>query len=195
MGRKRKQTDIEDSISAANGTPGHNSGPLTDDERRALTLHHKRLYEAADSLVEKAKAERTAVADQAKSDLGKGALGDIKDMITYGDDKKLRADLDRRLRLARWLGLPIGTQLDMIDVPVDDRAAADGKTAGMAGLPCDPPRHHPPSAHQKWIAAWHEGQAVLASAFLKRKPKDETEAAQRGAALTTEPQPDQAPAH
>jgi hypothetical protein len=54
---------------------------LTDEEKRALTLHHKRAYEAADALVEKAKADRTAIADLAKSDLGKGALADIKDMI------------------------------------------------------------------------------------------------------------------
>jgi hypothetical protein len=37
-------------------TAGQNSG-LTDEERRALTLHHKRAYETADALVEAAKAD------------------------------------------------------------------------------------------------------------------------------------------
>lgn len=173
MGRK-KQTDIEDSLAKTTGGAGlgHNKPQLSDDERRALTLHHKRLYEAADALVEKAKAERTAVADQAKADLGKGTLKDIKDMIAYSDEKVVKADIERTFRLARWMGLPIGTQLDMIDPPVDDRAADEGKTAGMAGQLCDPPRHWPPSAHQKWIEAWHQGQAILASAFQKRAQPD-----------------------
>lgn len=171
MGRKKKQGDIEDAIA---DKKGHNS-QLTDDERRALTLHHKRLYEAADALVEKAKAERKAVADLAKSDLGKGAVADIKALIEFSDEKKAKAQIENSLRLARWSGLPVGTQVNMFDAPVDDRAAEEGKVAGMAGLPCEPPRHFPPSAHQRWISSWHEGQAVLASAFAKkREPAEST---------------------
>src|ERR1700681_550987 len=83
--------------------PGHNS-QLTDDEKRALTLHHKRAYEAADSLVEKAKADRTAIADLAKSDL------DIKDMIIADNPKKMKSLLERAQRLARCAGLKIGSQ-------------------------------------------------------------------------------------
>jgi ribosome modulation factor len=179
MGRKRKQTDIEDAINGANGhaKTGHNSA-LSDDERRALTLHHKGLYEAADALVEKAKADRTSVADLAKADLGKGAISDIKDMIANSDDKKLKASLERTLRLARWLGMPVGTQVNMFEAPVEDRAAEDGRTAGMEGKACDPPRHLAVTASQRWIGGWHEGQTVLASAFKKLRP---------------EPQPDEAP--
>jgi hypothetical protein len=80
---------------------GHNS-TLTDEEKRALTLHHKRKYEAADALVEKAKADRTAIADQAKHDLGKGALADIKDMI-IADSDKMKALLSAR---CAWRGGP-----------------------------------------------------------------------------------------
>jgi hypothetical protein len=164
MGRKRKNGD-------GGGEPakvGHNS-QLTDEERRALTLHHVRQYEAADALVEKAKAERKAVSDQAKADLGKGAMADVKDLIAAKDEKALKADLERRLRIARWAGLPVGTQLAMFDFMPDDKAAEEGKTAGMSGLPCDVPRHWPPSAHQRWIEAWHDGQAILASAFKKKR--------------------------
>lgn len=151
---------------------GHNS-TLTDDERRALTLHHKRLYEAADAIVEKAKAERSAVADQAKSDLGKGALAEIKDLIAYSDTKKLKGNVERMLRLARWLGLPVGTQAVLFEAAAEERAQEDGKTAGMSGLMCEPPRHLAAHAHQLWIEGWHEGQAVLASAFKKKREKDD----------------------
>lgn len=173
MGRKKKQTDIEDAINAANGhaKPGHNS-KLSDDERRALTLHHKRMYEAADALVEKAKADRKAIGDQAKADLGKGALADIKDLIKASDEKVAKGNIERALRIARWMGLPVGTQVSMFDAPADDRALSEGRTAGMEGKPCDPPRHFAVTAHQQWIAGWHDGQSILASAFKKLKPDE-----------------------
>lgn len=165
---------------AANGK-GHNS-QLSDDERRALTLHHKRLYEAADALVEKAKADRKAVTDLARADLGKSALGDIKDLIAATDEKTTKAKLERMLRIARWAGLPVGTQLAMFDFMPDDKAAEEGKTAGMAGDVCQPPAHWPASAHQRWIEAWHEGQAILASAFQKKREPATAEAPDEPAA-------------
>lgn len=150
-------------------TIGQNS-TLTDDEKRALTLHHKRNYEAADALVEKAKADRTAVADLAKSDLGKGALADIKDMIIADSDKKMKALLERTLRLARWAGMPVGTQTSLferVSNPVED-----GKTAGMSGDRCEPPANLAHDAAQNWIGGWHEGQTILMDAFKKKRPID-----------------------
>lgn len=170
MGRKRKQLDLEDSIAKANGSakPGHNS-TLTDDERRALTLHHKLKYEAADALVEKAKSDRKAVTDLAKSELGKGVLADIKDMIAFADEQKAKGNIERALRLARWLGMPVGTSVDLFDAAVDDRAAQAGMTAGMAGGACTVPAHFSGEAHQRFIESWHAGQAVLMSAFTKKR--------------------------
>lgn len=156
---------------AKNGK-GHNSS-LTDDEQRALTLHHMRLYAAADALVEKAKGERQMVGDQARADLGKGAVKDIKDLIAAGDEKKVKAAIERSMRLARWAGVPINFQLDMFAdrEPAEEKWAKDGKHAGMSGDVCQPPGHLPTSAHNTWISAWHDGQAILAGAFAKRDPK------------------------
>lgn len=150
--------------------PGHNSA-LTDDERRALTLHHKRLYEVADHRVEQAKAERTAVADLAKADLGKGALADIKDMILANNTKKMKAVVERVQRLARWAGLAIGSQPQLFEANATDHFE-DGKTAGMEGLACEPPKTLAVDASQKWISGWRAGQSVLASAFKKKRPVD-----------------------
>lgn len=154
--------------------PGHNS-ELTDDEKRALTLHHKRAYEAADALVEKAKADRTAIADLAKSDLGKGALADIKDMILSDNPKKMRAVLDRAHRLARWAGLKVGTQAALFETSTKVDHTEDGKTAGMSGATCEPPKNMAHDAAQLWIAGWHEGQTVLMAAFKKKRPVDAPE--------------------
>lgn len=148
---------------------GQNS-TLTDDEKRALTLHHKRAYEAADALCEKAKADRTAVGDLAKSDLGKGALADIKDLILASSDKKMKAVVERAMRLARYAGLAIGSQTNLFEPVVDH--ADQGKVAGMEGQTCEPPKSLAQDAAQKWIAGWHDGQTVLASAFKKKRPVD-----------------------
>jgi hypothetical protein len=163
-----------------NGEPGlgHNS-TLTDDEKRALTLNHKRKYEAADALVEKAKADRTAIADQAKHDLGKGALADIKDMILADNPKKMKSVLERAQRLARWAGLKVGSQPQLFEVVQADHFE-DGKTAGMSGDNCEPPKNLAQDAGQTWIAGWHDGQSVLASAFKKKRPVDGSAAAVDG---------------
>lgn len=154
--------------------PGHNS-QLTDDEKRALTLHHKKAYEAADALVEKAKADRTAIADLAKSDLGKGALADIKDMILADNPKKMKSVLERAQRLARWAGLKVGTQPQLFEAAQVDHFE-EGKTAGMSGATCEPPKNLAHDAAQKWIGGWHDGQTILMSAFKKKRPIDGTPA-------------------
>lgn len=157
---------------------GHNS-TLTDDEKRALTLHHKRKYEAADALVEKAKSDRTAIADLAKSDLGKGALADIKDMILADNPKKMKGVVERFQRLARWSGLKVGTQPQLFEaVQVDHNE--NGKTAGMSGDRCEPPKNLANDAEQLWIGGWHEGQTILMGAFKKKRPVDGSPAAMDG---------------
>jgi ribosome modulation factor len=158
--------------------PGHNS-TLTDDEKRALTLHHKRAYEAADALVEKAKADRTAIADLAKSDLGKGALADIKDMILADNPKKMKGVLERAQRLARWAGLKVGSQPQLFEAALTDHFE-DGKTAGKSGDRCEPPVKLAHDAQQLWIGGWHEGQTVLMAAFKKKRPVDGSPAALDG---------------
>lgn len=151
-------------------TIGQNS-TLTDEEKRALTLYHKGLYQASDALVEKAKADRTAIADLAKSDLGKGALADIKDMIVADNPKKMKAVLERAQRLARWAGLMVGTQPQLFEAAQVNHTE-DGKTAGMSGATCEPPKSLAHDASQLWIQGWHEGQTVLMAAFKKKRPID-----------------------
>lgn len=147
-------------------TAGQNS-TLTDDEKRALTLHHKHKYEASDALVEKAKADRTAIADLAKSDLGKGALADIKDLILASTDKKMKALVERTMRLARLAGLKIGTQTNLFEPTVD--YTDQGRVAGMEGQVCQPPVSLSSEAQQLWIQGWGDGQSILMAAFKKKR--------------------------
>src|SRR6266403_1088043 len=166
MGRKKKDEN------GGLPTAGQNSG-LNDEEKRALTFHHARAFEAADSLVEKAKADRTAIVDLAKSDLGKGAKADIKDLLTANTPAKMKAVFDRVQRLARWAGLPVGTQTQLFERQVD--SFEDGKVAGMSGDKCEPAHNLAQDSSQRWITGWHEGQTILMAAFKKKRPVDAPE--------------------
>ena len=145
---------------------GHNS-TLTDDEKRALTFHHAKAYEVADALVEKAKKDRAAVVDLAKADLGRGAKADIVDLLTANTPAKMKAVVERVQRLARWAGLPVGTQPQLFERTAD--AFEEGKVAGMQGEKCEPPLSLAQDAFQLWISGWHDGQATLMRAFTKKR--------------------------
>jgi hypothetical protein len=151
----------------ANVGVGHNS-QLTDEEKRALTFHHAKAYDAADAMVEKAKNDRASVVDLAKADLGHGAKADIKDLLTANTPAKMKAVFDRVQRLARWAGLPVGSQTQLFEKTPD--SFEDGKVAGMSGDKCEPPKEFAQDSAQKWISGWHEGQTILASAFVKKRP-------------------------
>jgi len=172
---------------------GHNS-TLTDEEKRALTFHHARAYEAADALVEKAKKDRTAVIDLAKADLGKGAKADITDLLLANTPAKMKAVLERVQRLARWAGLAVGTQAQMFEQKPD--TFEDGKVAGMQGETCEPPPGLAQESFQRWISGWHDGQTILSRAFAKKRQAakpDEPDPAQMDLSERTDL--DQAMAH
>lgn len=154
--------------------------PLTDDELHALTLQHKKKYESALAKKKAADADLKSVCKVLKADLGDFGLKDIKDMIAAeedGFDEKFQAELERKARLARWLGIDLGTQADLFDFGavkpgLAERAYEDGKRAGMAGEVCAPPFDGGGEAHQKFVEGWHAGQAVLAGQIKKTDAKE-----------------------
>ena len=178
MGRKAKD---------ANGAPkkrgrpkkqaalnlGHNKPELTDDEKRALFLHHKGLFEKAKAGEAAAQAERKRVEAKAKAECGKEAVADIKTAIeleAINGKTALTAEIERKHRVARWIGLPVGAQPSFFETdrrPSDETAYDDGKAAGMAGEPRKPPQG---TIDARWIDGWNDGQAILASAFGKVDP-------------------------
>jgi len=151
---------------------GHNS-TLTDEEKRALTFHHAKAYEAADALVEKAKKDRASVVDLAKADLGKGAKADIVDLLTASTPAKMKAVFERVQRLARWAGLPVGAQPQLFERTTSP--FEEGKVAGMQGERCEPPSLLAQDTSQLWISGWHEGQTILSRAFAKKRPAQKTD--------------------
>lgn len=185
MGRRKKQTDIEDAIDADTPKAGGNS-TLTDDERHALHLRHCREYEVALSAKKKVDADFKNVGKRIKSEDDSVAM--VKKTImarTPEGEAALKGEMEETANVLRWSGVDVGDTKDMFPTdrtPSVDRANAEGKRAGMDGAVCKPP--HDPSVPQykAWIDGWQDGQTILASAFAKMPtPEPEGDNLMKGA--------------
>lgn len=172
--RKRRGEAANGATEAATAPgPGHNAAPveLTDDQRQALFFQHRKQYSTLLAAKKAADAALKNACKLAKAELGDDAIDSIKDAIlleTPEGEAELKARIERQMRVARWMGLPVGAQADLFGedrTPAADKAFADGKRAGLAGETARPP--HDPSTEQyrRWLSGHAEGQAVLAKGF------------------------------
>ena len=160
------ETEVETETEPENGI-GHNA--MTDDQLAALFFMHKKSYSAALAAKKETDAAFRNCCKLAKSELGEDAVDSIKDAIlleTEEGEAKIKARIERQLRVARWMAVPFGNQSDLFSdvadrTPAVDRAHAAGKRAGMEGAPNKPP--HDPSVPQfdAWMEGWSAGQAAI----------------------------------
>lgn len=146
---------------------GHNQPTYTSDERFALLSRHKQSIVALRAAKKEA---ATAVKDAeklCKSELGDEAVAEIDHMIlleTAEGEAKFKKTVEREVRVAKWMGLPVGANGNLFDdvdrTPSVDRAAGAGKRAGLAGERAECP--HDPSTEQytAWMTGYHEGQKI-----------------------------------
>ena len=144
--------------------------PLTDEQEHKLTAHHATVYENKLKAKKEADAAFKNACKIAKSE--GVSLKQIKEYLLYQTEEgveKLREDLARRQKVARWAGIPVGATINFLEeidrTPIDERTFDDGKRAGMRGDKCEVPRHIPGNLISKWTEGWQAGQAVLASKF------------------------------
>lgn len=147
---------------------GHNGPePLTEEQTIALTFSHKRAYAAALATKKAADAALKNTAKLAKSELGDTAVADIKDIIaieTEDGEKKLKAEVERKLKIARWMGLPNGANGELFPqvdrTPAVDRAAARGKRDGLAGERANPQCDPSVPQYNAYLEAYNAGQKI-----------------------------------
>lgn len=171
--------------------PGHNSD-LTDEQRQGLTYQYLTEWKQVLEVKKAADAGLKNKAKQIKADLGAHGLADIKLIIqlqTPEGEALLKAEIERKLRVARWEGAVAGTQFSFLEedrTPSDDRAFAEGKRASLKGDPRKPP--HDPSVpqYQAWLNGYAEGQAVIMKGF-KPMPVEEKPAAPTAPVETADP--------
>lgn len=160
-----------------------------EDQERALFLHNLPKISDLKAKVAKATADLRNAYKQAKADgFVKADFDEAFKMQGEEGEKVKKAAIARSLRIAKWLGLDLGTQLDMFmqdeRVPAADRSFEEGKSQAMLGisLKCD----YAPETEQyrKFAEGWHAGQAVLAAGIKPLHPavaEDEKDKAEKKA--------------
>jgi hypothetical protein len=161
-------------MARAKKTPGvgHNSEPLTDEERGALVVHYElRIIEdqrKVDAIQVDLKAARDKVNGHFKrmsADLGFTRKEFEAEVIATGrmTEAEFRNAQNRRNSLHRLAGRKPGEQLDLVDAiadTVDEALEAEGN-GYRAGRRADDPT--PPDTlntifHNDWLRGWHAGQ-------------------------------------
>src|ERR1019366_1204385 len=166
MGRRKKQTDIEDAIKEA---PRTNSD-LTEDERRALHFRHCSEYERALDIKKKADAGIKNVGKRIKAE--SDSVAKCKQTIQARSpqgEAELRAEIEQTAEVLRWSGVQVGETAEMFADrrPGEEAALEHGKIAGLRGERASPPHDPGTPAHDQWMAGWHVGQAGLMTSFEK----------------------------
>jgi hypothetical protein len=171
MARKKKDKSQPAAQQPAAADAGHNK--MTDEDLQRLTIQHRDAYKVALAAKKAADAKIKNVCKQAKAELGKFAVDQIKIMIELETDEgelEVANKIERMLQAARWMGAKIGQQFNLF--PQDggiDPIFEEGKRSGMAGDPARVPVDfiNSADASSRYMKGWHAGQEVKARGFAR----------------------------
>lgn len=188
--RRSKSAPKQDTVKAPK--PGVND---TDEQNRALFLHHLPKVADLKDKVAKATANLRNAYKAAKADGFLKADFDTAFEIQGAEgEKKRKAAIARSLQIARWLGCDLGAQLDMFVedplVPAADRAYEEGKTDSMLGKSAKPGYDPSTEQHRRYMAGFHDAtETRIKGGITKLHPevqKDEADKAAKKAQRETE---------
>jgi hypothetical protein len=161
---------------------GDNS-KLTPAEQRALYFHHFSKISGQRAIVKAAQAIEKTLRKQAKADGLKLAHIDYGMYVNNIDDETIIVeDLVRRNEIARWMGVPVGTQ-SAFNFKKDSATTREGYAAGLRAAERKSP--YPPSSFEDndWLSAFDEAQKEQLEAFgaaMEKRQQQRTEAASSG---------------
>ena len=176
---QRTKANVPGAAGVAGIGPGHNSKPahnLTPDEKRQLFLSHRTSWKAH---LEKQKAldeARTKLVAALKNDGFTVKQFELADQLdTLKGEAKVSGEVKDRLQVARWIGHPMGAQLDLFadtgakpgqpaGAASADAAYDKGKQASMENRPAKPQDEGYAADSAQWnhyMAGYHEHQREL----------------------------------
>ena len=157
-----------------NAQPGHNSGSMTNDQRQALALMHRRIYRAKMAVKKEADAAVRNACKVLKADLGENGLLQIKTMIameTPEGEAKIRAEMQAKSEAVSWSSTPDG-QFDMFPAKAptgETQAFMKGKIAGMDDEALNNPFGAGTSDAEDYARGWHLGKSVMDELIADRE--------------------------
>lgn len=154
-------------VQADNDAPasGHNSGEMTEGQRKALFFHHLRKRMAHNARVKEHTDAKKADGKLAQAD--DMVLGDLDYAIKAinADDKKTVTDrFVAEGEILGWLGLSSGFQTDMFRdrAPAIERIEKDGDLAGYAAKDRVSGYEAGSDEDNRWLNAYDAAQARMA---------------------------------
>lgn len=152
------------------------SNILTEDQQAALFFQHKNAIVALKEKLASVNGSLRSAYKTAKSEGFTKKEIDFAIALEKDEDDKIQKDRHRQNQIARWMGVALGTQGELELEPdrrsVEERAAAEGKKAGMNGEALNPPYAPGNPGYDAYVENWHIGQAAI---FSIEKMKSETE--------------------
>ena len=140
------------------------SDQRTEDQIRAGFLHHRQAW---NQMVARQKAldkQWTDVKSALKADGYKMLHMQIADDLSGlpKQEAKVHAAVNDRLQVARWVGHPMGAQLDLFAqpdrTPATDRSYDEGKQAFMENARATPPYAPGIPQYTRWLMGYHDAQ-------------------------------------
>lgn len=172
--RAQKTKKSAPGAEALHGKKGHNvktaAEQRTDDQVRS---DYVRLRSPWNGAMANLKAAEKRLADVVAS---VKAAGFTKKQFQIGDqlgtvkgEARVTGEVADRLKVARWLGHPMGAQLDMFNepdrTPLKERAYDAGRMASMQNEPRKPPHSPDTEASRSWLDGYSSHQRELAGGF------------------------------
>ncbi len=178
---------------AAKAEVGHNGGDLAEQDRKVLFFMNRNAYVKALEAKKVADAALKQVGKTIKADLGEHGMAQIKAyelLQTPEGQEKLKAKMEAESQAMRFAGLPVGTQLDLLDNRTPDRlvkAYRDGEEAGLRGNTLANPYNEASEEGQEFARGWHEGQAALGAGIKKKEAEASTDEHIQGSDVDDDP--------
>jgi hypothetical protein len=147
---------------------------LSDGQLYSRTEDKRQEYERCLGAKKRADAEFKNCCKSITKLLGDGAIDDIKELIageTPEGEAKLKASVERRLRVLRWMETPIGFHGELFPeigaAPITERAFNAGRRHALAGEPRNNPHHHTTEASRSYDSGYEKGQGEKITAGIK----------------------------
>lgn len=150
--------------------PGHNSRNslegLTDDQQRALLFQHLGPIAEKKEDMASLNGELRNLYKKAKADGFSKKEIDFALALISKDQDEMSDEHKQRMRIARWVNHPIGTQPDLFDFAPIDKPYEDGKVAGLEGRDAVPPEKYGVQGanYEGWMKGYYEGNTLRAQA-------------------------------
>jgi len=169
----------KDSAPGADVAAGDEKKQLTPDEVRQLFLTHRQGWIRYQAKLKTLEAEAKDLKAAIRSDGFTIKQMKIADQLAdLKGEAKVKSEVEDRLQVARWIGHPLGAQLDLFAepdrVPAEDVAYDEGKMTSMQGHTAKP-RYSPETPqYRAFMAGYHDHQRELAGGLKTPRSADQS---------------------